>query len=184
MNVTAPSATAMVKKLAVLGLVEHARYQGASLTPAGRRIALEVLRHHRLIEQYLAQTLGLSLDAVHGEADRLEHALSEELEARIDESLGFPSHDPHGDPIPSPELELKPLELTPLAAVPAGEARTIRRVPDADPELLRYLCSLALVPGARVEVKAVAPFDGPVTIAVDGEQIAVAHDVARQIGVA
>ena len=101
MGVSAPSATAMAKRLAELGLVERAPYRGVVLTPAGRRAALEVLRHHRLLERYLAETLGLPLEEVHAEADRLEHALSEELEGRIDEALGYPTHDPHGDPIPS-----------------------------------------------------------------------------------
>jgi len=104
MGVAPSSATSMVKKLAVLGLVEHAPYRGVTLTKSGSRIAVEVIRHHRLLEQYLAETLGLGIDAVHAEADRLEHALSEELEARIDEKLGFPTHDPHGDPIPDARL--------------------------------------------------------------------------------
>jgi DtxR family Mn-dependent transcriptional regulator len=104
-GVSAASASAMVKKLAALGLVEHAPYQGVVLTAAGERVAVEVIRHHRLIELYLAETLGLHVDAVHAEADRLEHVLSEELEARIDRALGFPTHDPHGDPIPNADLE-------------------------------------------------------------------------------
>jgi DtxR family Mn-dependent transcriptional regulator len=95
----------MVKKLAALGLAEHARYRGVSLTPAGERVALEVIRHHRLLELYLAETLGVAVDAVHEEADKLEHAISEELEARIDRALGYPTHDPHGDPIPNASLE-------------------------------------------------------------------------------
>ena len=104
-GVSAASASAMVKKLAALGLAEHAPYRGCTLTPAGERVALEVIRHHRLLELYLAETLGVHVDDVHDEADRLEHALSEELEARIDRALGFPTHDPHGDP--SPDANLK-----------------------------------------------------------------------------
>jgi DtxR family transcriptional regulator, Mn-dependent transcriptional regulator len=103
-GVSAASASAMVKKLSALGLAEHAPYRGVSLTPAGERVALEVIRHHRLLELYLAKTLGVHVDDVHDEADRLEHAISEELEARIDRALGFPTHDPHGDPIPDAEL--------------------------------------------------------------------------------
>src|SRR5437763_377598 len=99
MSVAPPSATAMLKKLAALGLLDHEPYHGARLTPTGEKAAIEVIRHHRLLEVYLAETLGVPIEAVHSEADRLEHALSEELEARIDESLGFPTHDPHGDPI-------------------------------------------------------------------------------------
>jgi DtxR family transcriptional regulator, Mn-dependent transcriptional regulator len=103
-GVAPPSATSMVKKLAALKLVSHERYRGVTLTPAGEKAAIEVIRHHRLLEQYLSETLGVPVDEVHAEADRLEHALSEELEARIDESLGFPTHDPHGDPIPGADL--------------------------------------------------------------------------------
>ena len=105
LGVAAPSATSMLKKLSALGLVEHAPYRGATLTDDGTKIALEVIRHHRLLEQYLAETLGLPIDALHAEADRLEHVLSEELEARIDQALGYPTHDPHGDPIPNKDLE-------------------------------------------------------------------------------
>ena len=104
-QVSAASASAMVKKLAVLGLAEHEPYRGVTLTHAGERVALEVIRHHRLLELYLAETLGIGVDDVHDEANRLEHALSEELEARIDSALGFPTHDPHGDPIPDANLE-------------------------------------------------------------------------------
>ena len=104
-GVSPASASAMVKKLAVLDLLEHEPYRGARLTPAGERVALEVIRHHRLLELYLARTLGLHVDAVHDEADRLEHVISEELEERIDRALGFPTHDPHGDPIPDANLE-------------------------------------------------------------------------------
>ncbi len=105
LHVSPASASAMVKKLAALGLAEHAPYKGVTLTPAGERVAVEVIRHHRLLELYLAETLGLNVDAVHDEADRLEHVLSEELEERIDRALGYPTHDPHGDPIPNRNLE-------------------------------------------------------------------------------
>jgi DtxR family transcriptional regulator, Mn-dependent transcriptional regulator len=104
-RVSAASASAMVKKLAALGLVEHAPYRGVSLTDDGERVALEVIRHHRLLELYLAETLGIGIENVHDEADRLEHVLSEELEARIDKALGYPTHDPHGDPIPDADLK-------------------------------------------------------------------------------
>ena len=104
-GVSPASASAMVKKLAALGLIEHEPYRGARLTPAGEQVAIEVIRHHRLIELFLAETLGLHVDAVHDEADRLEHVISEELEARIDRALGYPTHDPHGDPIPDANLE-------------------------------------------------------------------------------
>jgi DtxR family Mn-dependent transcriptional regulator len=183
LGVSPASATAMVKKLAALDLVEHEPYQGVHLTPAGERIALEVIRHHRLLEQYLAETLGLSIDAVHAEADRLEHVLSEELEARIDESLGFPTHDPHGDPIPNVDLEVDETALKPLATLAPGDRATIRRVPDGDAELLRYLSSLALVPGEQIEVEEAAPFDGPLTVVVGRGRHAISRELASRIGV-
>src|SRR5688572_20796192 len=124
MGVRPPSVTAMLKRLSALGLAEHAPYRGVELTPAGERVALEVIRHHRLLEQYLTQALGLSLDEVHSEADRLEHALSETLEARIDQSLGFPTHDPHGDPIPDADLRIDRVELRTLASLEPGDEAT------------------------------------------------------------
>src|ERR671919_712009 len=142
MSVSAPSATAMTKRLAELGLVERAPYRGVVLTEEGRLGALEVLRHHRLLELYLVNRLGLSLDEVHVEADRLEHALSEELEAKIDAELGFPTH-----------------------------------VPDGDPELLRYLAQLGLVPGAHVELVAFAPFGGPVTLRTNQGECAISREL-------
>ena len=185
MGVAPSSATSMVKKLAALGLVEHAPYRGVTLTDAGARIALEVIRHHRLLEQYLAETLGLGIDAVHAEADRLEHALSEELEARIDESLGYPTHDPHGDPIPDAGLRLdERRRLRPLGALSPGEEATVKRIPDGDAPLLRYLAELALVPGRRVRLERVEPFDGPVTIAIDGGEHTISRELAARIGVA
>src|SRR5918997_2666473 len=129
LRVSAPSATAMLKKLASLGLVEHERYRGAALTRKGEKVALEVIRHHRLLEQYLSQTLGLPLDELHDEADRLEHALSEELEAHIDRQLGYPTSDPHGDPIPGPDLKIAATKATPLSSLEPGAKATVSRVP-------------------------------------------------------
>ena len=184
MGVAPPSATSMLKKLARLGLLEHVPYRGASLTSGGRDIALEVIRHHRLIEQFLVEKLGLGIDEVHSEADRLEHALSEELEATIDASLGHPTSDPHGDPIPDPNLQLASPRVTSLADLHEGDQRLVRRVPDGDGELLRYLSSLALVPGSRVEVRRAAPFGGPLTVAVEGNEHAISRELAASIGVA
>ena len=184
MGVSPPSATAMIKKLAELGLVEHTPYKGASLTELGERTALEVVRHHRLLEQYLAETLGLSLDAVHAEADRLEHALSEELEAHIDRTLGYPTHDPHGDPIPDANLRIAEGDVRPLALLEAGDEATIRRVPDGDRDLLRYLSTLRLTPGRRVRVTGIEPFGGPVTVAVGKSRHPISRELAGLIGVA
>jgi DtxR family Mn-dependent transcriptional regulator len=183
LDVSAPSVTAMLKKLSSLGLVEHRRYHGATLTSKGERVALEVIRHHRLLEQYLVKTLGLPLDAVHAEADRLEHALSEELEAEIDRSLGFPTHDPHGDPIPGPDLKLDRVQLTPLSTLEAGSKATVERIPDGDVELLRYLSKLKLTPGSRLEVRESAPFDGPLTVRVGGNDHAISRELAARIAV-
>jgi DtxR family Mn-dependent transcriptional regulator len=184
MGVAPSSATSMIKKLAALGLARHAPYHGIELSAAGRKIALEVIRHHRLLEQYLAETLGLSIDAVHAEADRLEHVLSEELEARIDEKLGFPTHDPHGDPIPDAGLKVDRSQLRSLDALEPGEEATVRRVPDGDAALLRYLSKLALVPGGRVKMRRSEPFGGPLTILVSGKEHAISRELAGQIGVA
>jgi DtxR family Mn-dependent transcriptional regulator len=183
LGVSAPSVTSMVKKLASLKLVDYERYRGARLTRKGERVALEVIRHHRLIEQYLSQTLGLPIDALHAEADRLEHALSEELEAHIDRSLGFPTRDPHGDPIPGPDLKIDQVDVTPLSTLDAGDKATVERIPDGDGELLRYLSKLKLTPGSRLEVRESAPFDGPLTVRVGGADHAISRQLAAQIGV-
>jgi DtxR family transcriptional regulator, Mn-dependent transcriptional regulator len=183
LGVSPPSVTSMLKKLGRLRLVEHERYRGARLTPKGERVALEVIRHHRLIEQYLSQTLGLPIDALHIEADRLEHALSEELEAHIDRSLGFPTRDPHGDPIPGPDLKIDQVDVTPLSTLEAGAKATVERIPDGDGELLRYLSKLKLTPGSRLEVRVSAPFDGPLTVRVGGSDHAISRQLAAQIGV-
>src|SRR5215470_10053076 len=158
MGVSAPSTTAMTKRLAELGLVERLPYRGVALTDAGRLGALEVLRHHRLLERYLVDRLGLSLDEVHAEAELLEHALSEELEAKIDAELGFPTHDPHGDPIPDRELRLVQRDDRTLLDLEPGARTSISRVPDGDAHLLRYLDELGLVPGSDLELVAYAPF--------------------------
>ena len=184
LGVSPPSVTSMLKKLAAVGLVEHTRYRGAALTVRGERVALEVIRHHRLLEQYLVETLGVGIDVVHDEADRLEHALSEELEAHIDRTLGFPTRDPHGDPIPGPDLKIDRTHLTPLSTLEAGTKATVERVPDGDGELLRYLSKLKLTPGSRVEVRESAPFEGPVTVRVAGADHAISRQLAALIGVA
>jgi DtxR family transcriptional regulator, Mn-dependent transcriptional regulator len=183
LGVSPASATAMLKKLATLGLVVHERYHGATLTPAGERMALEVVRHHRLLELYLMEALGLSWDQVHEEAERLEHHLSDQLESHIDRALGFPTRDPHGDPIPSPELLLQSDELVCLSDLEAGSMTVVRRVPDGDPELLRYLATLGLVPAEEVTVVDRAPFDGPVTVEVRGTRHAIGRSLAAQIEV-
>ena len=184
MGVSAPSATAMTKRLDELGLVERVPHRGVALTDAGRRGALEVLRHHRLLERYLVDRLGLPLHEVHAEAELLEHALSEELEAKIDAELGFPTHDPHGDPIPDAELRIDRVELRTLASLEPGDEATIKRVPDTDEGLLRYLTTLALVPGKKVKLRRAEPFGGPLTVRVGKAEHAISRELAADIGVA
>jgi DtxR family transcriptional regulator, Mn-dependent transcriptional regulator len=184
MGVSAPSATAMTKRLAELELVERAPYRGVALTDEGRLRALEVLRHHRLLELYLVNRLGLTLDEVHAEAELLEHALSEELEAKIDAELGFPTHDPHGDPIPDRELRVATGGDSTLLDVPPGGGATVSRVPDGDADLLRYLAELGLLPGSAVEVVSQAPFGGPVTLRTSSGEHAVSRELADRIAAA
>jgi len=183
MGVSAASATSMVKKLAGLGFVEHSKYHGVTLTPEGEKVALEVLRHHRLLEVYLTQTLGLSWDKVHTEAERLEHVLSEELEAEIDRVLGYPATDPHGDPIPTADLVIAAEPAQRMAELEPGQAAVVRQVPDGDPSLLRYLAGLGLVPSTRFTMVDKAPFGGPLTLDVGGTQQAVGVELAERIGV-
>jgi DtxR family Mn-dependent transcriptional regulator len=184
LGISQPSVTRMTKKLAADGLVVRIPYHGVTLTDTGRRVALEVLRHHRLLELFLSDRLGLPLDEVHAEADRLEHVLSEELEARIDAALGHPTHDPHGHPIPDVELRLVTSEPRLLTDVTPGESATVVRVPDRDAGLLRYLGELELVPGAEVEVVSCAPFDGPITLRSRTGEHAIARELAVSIAVA
>jgi DtxR family Mn-dependent transcriptional regulator len=154
----------MLKKLAERGLVIHEPYHGVRLTPAGERLALEMLRHHRLLELYLAEHLDVPWDRVHEEAEALEHVLSEDLEARIAAKLGNPTHDPHGDPIPDRDLVIHEEETRPLSALRAGAGGTFVRVSDSDPEMLRYLAERGIAIGDGCVVVAVEPFDGPITV--------------------
>ena len=161
MGVTPASVTNMIQKLAATDppLLEYRKHHGVTLTPEGEKIALEIIRHHRLLEVFLHQTLGYSWDEVHEEADRLEHVISEDFENRIDESLGHPRLDPHGDPIPSRDLHLPDGNMIPLTQIQPGQRATIQRVRDTNPEMLRYLSELGLTPGARITVLEVSPFD-------------------------
>jgi DtxR family transcriptional regulator, Mn-dependent transcriptional regulator len=152
LGVSAPAVSAMVKKLALLGYVSHVRYRGVRLTAQGKRVALEVLRHHRLLETFLVEELGLPWDRVHAEAEVLEHVLSEGLEARIAAKLGEPTHDPHGDPIPALDGTLVEGPTVALESLAAGEHGTFVRISDSDPALLRRLAGLEIRPGETVEV--------------------------------
>jgi DtxR family Mn-dependent transcriptional regulator len=169
LRVTPASASAMVKKLDGLGLVTHVPYRGVELTTAGRRVALEVLRHHRLLELYLAQSLGVPWDRVHDEAEVLEHHISEELEELIAEKLGHPTHDPHGDPIPTRDLELVEDPTATLESLEPGARGRFTRVSDHDPEMLRYLAERGIAPGDSFEVVDKQPFGGPVFVRFGSE---------------
>ena len=164
MGVTPGSASAMVKRLGELGLAEHQPYHGVSLTDQGRRVALEVIRHHRLLELYLVESLGVPWDRVHAEAEVLEHVLSEELEELIAAKLGDPTHDPHGDPIPTRELEIEEGATASLQTLESGDRATFTRVSDSDPEMLRFLAERGIAPGDQLEVVDKHPFDGPLFV--------------------
>ncbi|USZ68881.1 metal-dependent transcriptional regulator [Halorussus salilacus] len=172
LDVTPPTVTSMVEKLEDRGLVEREKYKGVELTPEGETVALEVLRHHRLLEAYLTEHLDYSWNEVHDEADRLEHHISEEFERRVAEALGDPEVDPHGDPIPSADLT-PPEEddTTPLTEYDSGDAVVVARVSDRDEEELGYLADAGITPGTELEVVDVAPF-GMVTVAFDREAAA------------
>jgi DtxR family transcriptional regulator, Mn-dependent transcriptional regulator len=185
--ITPGSVSAMLKRLDGEGLIARAPYHGVRLTPAGRRVALEVIRHHRLLELFLAETLEMPWDRVHAEAEVLEHVLSEELEQLIAAKLGDPTRDPHGDPIPSAELELPEHESTrSLDSLGAGEGGVFVRVSDADPEMLRYLSNHGIAPGDRVLVTERQPFGGPLLVSFsDGKrEQAIGGQLARAMRVA
>jgi DtxR family Mn-dependent transcriptional regulator len=169
----------MVRKLTEVGIVEHEPYHGVRLTEEGRRVALEVLRHHRLLELFLNEELGMSWDRVHAEAEVLEHVLSEELEQLIAARLGDPSVDPHGDPIPTPELEIDEQRTSSLGELPVGAAGRFVRVSDSDPEMLRYLADHGITLDARLEVVDRQPFGGPVFVRFGEREYPIGGELAR-----
>ena len=182
---TPASASAMVRKLAERGLVDHEPYSGVALTEAGRRLALEVLRHHRLLELYLHEHLGVPWDRVHEEAEALEHLISEDLEARIAAKLGHPTHDPHGDPIPSADLVIDERDDgRPLVELEVGDGGIFVRVSDADPAKLRHLAALGVAIGDAVEVRGRAPFGGAQTVIFAGVEHAVGAELAAVMVIA
>ncbi len=180
LEVSAASASAMVKRLEALGLAEREPYHGVKLTRAGERIALEVLRHHRLLELYLAQALGMSWDRVHAEAEVLEHAISPELSELIAAKLGNPTRDPHGDPIPGPDGAIEEAPTRSLAELEPGEHGRFTRVSDSNSEMLRYLSERGIEPGAEVELVGREPFGGPFTILTGGRE----HPLGQQLATA
>ena len=183
LEVSAASASAMIKRLSEQGFVEHVPYGGVELTERGREIALEVLRHHRLLELYLAVYLDVPWDRVHEEAEALEHVISEDLEARIAAKLDNPTHDPHGDPIPSAELAVDDEETQSLDGAAVGATGRFARVSDSDPAMLRYLEERGIAIGDRFEVVDRQPFDGPLTVRFHGEDHVLGGALARAMRV-
>jgi DtxR family transcriptional regulator, Mn-dependent transcriptional regulator len=181
LDVSPASVTAMLKRMGKAGLVEHEPYRGVQLTEAGERVALEVIRHHRLLESYLADALGMPWDRVHAEAEVLEHYISEELEERIATALGDPAVDPHGDPIPSRDLEIASDPGRVLGDLEPGEGGTFSRVSDSNPEMLRYLADRGIRPGATLEVTERQPFGGPLFVEVAGERYAIGGELAERM---
>src|SRR6267378_3059375 len=184
LGISSPSVSEMVNRLEAQGLVEHDRYRGQQLTREGRKVALELVRHHRLLEMFLVQVLGYTWDEVHEEAERLEHVISERMEQRIFELLGRPELDPHGHAIPTLAGKLPPVSHRALSECRAGEKVTVQRVSDDDPVKLRELERRGLMPGTRMGVVAGSEFDGPIEVRVKGPRESVPLGLARAIFVA
>jgi DtxR family transcriptional regulator, Mn-dependent transcriptional regulator len=183
LGITPGSVSAMLRKLDELGLIVHLPYRGVRLTERGRRVALEVIRHHRLLELFLAETLQMPWDQVHAEAEVLEHVISEELEALIAAKLGDPTLDPHGDPIPSADLQLRERETSSLDDLQAGDGGVFVRVSDSDPEMLRYLAECGISPGDRLRVRDRQPFGGPLFVSFGEREHTIGGRLARAMRV-
>ena len=184
LDIQPASVTGMIKRLDDEGFVEHVPYRGVRLTEAGSREALRIIRRHRVLETYLTNRLGYSWDDVHYEAERLEHAASDELIDRMAAALEDPSHDPHGAPIPTRAGEIAPTDFVPLADAPEGVALEIKAVQDEDSELLRSMESLGLRPGALITIVSRTPLYGPLSVTVEGDEVTgeiIAHELAERI---
>lgn len=184
LDVSSASATNMVKRLSEMGLVNYQSYKGASLSESGRKIALEIIRHHRLLELYLLEVMGYSWDEVHDEAEKLEHHISEQFEDKIAELLDNPTHDPHGDPIPTKEGIMPKMDTKSLVNAEEGVHYLVSRVKNQDPELLRYLEKIGLLPGAKLLIKDIGPFRGPITLTIENSEQVLGHEVAEHIYIA
>ena len=181
LDVKPASVSGMIKKLKTMKLVSHQRYQGVTLTDAGKAIALEIIRHHRLLELYLFKALGVPWDGVHEEAEKLEHVISEDVEARMDAFLGYPTEDPHGSPIPDKNGVVLKTPSVPMTDLNNGQSCVVAEVSDSDSALLRHLGSFNLYPGTAFRVIEVAPFEGPFTIDIAGQQAVIGREVAKHI---
>ena len=181
LGVSPASVTNMVKKLSERNLIAHRRYQGVELTVAGRKIALEVIRHHRLVELYLQEALGVPWDRVHQEAEKWEHVLSEDLEDRMDEFLGYPVTDPHGSPIPRRDGTMPVRDCSSLVEIEPDTQVRVVEVSDHDPELLRYLGGMGLYPETEMTVVAREPFKGPIVVELTGKEYSIGRNAAEYI---
>jgi len=184
LKVSAPSVTQMVKKLEKDGLITYTPYHGIVLTEKGKKIALEVIRHHRLLELFLSEIIGFPLEKVDAEAEKLEHAISEEFEDTISDRLDNPKIDPHGDPIPTKDGKLPVYQYLPLTEVSLGEVVVIKRISDHDPEMVRYMKDLGLLPHVRLRVLSKEPFEGPLKVHLNDREIVVGDRIAKSIFVA
>lgn len=178
LGITPGSVSAMLRRLDELGLIAHVPYRGVRLTDSGRTVALEVIRHHRLLESYLTQALGMPWDRVHDEAEVLEHVLSEDLEALIAAKLGHPTVDPHGDPIPTADLQMREGETERMESLQPGDEGVFVRISDSDPEMLRYLAERGIAPGDRFCVRDRQPFGGPLFVDFAGREHAIGGALA------
>ena len=179
LGISSPSVSEMVTRLSAQGLVEHDRYRGQQLTREGRKVALELVRHHRLLEMFLVQVLGYSLDEVHDEAERLEHVISERMEERIFELLGRPQLDPHGHAIPTLGGKVRPLSDRPLSECRAGEKVVVQGVSDENPGRLRELERRGLLPGARIEIVVASTYESPIEVRIKGKRTSIPLGLAR-----
>jgi len=181
LGISSPAVSEMVARLSTQGLIEHDRHRGQQLTREGRKLALELVRHHRLLEMFLVQVLGYGLDEVHEEAERLEHVISERMEARIFELLGRPELDPHGHAIPSLTGKVRPLSERPLSGCHHGERVIVQGVSDEDARRLRELERRGLLPGTRIEITKVSEYEGPIECLIKGRRVSVPLGLARAV---
>lgn len=181
LNVTGASVTGMIKRLNQLGLVDYSSYKGVKLTAVGEKIALEILRHHRLLELYLKELMGYSLDKIHDEACNLEHHISQEFADKLDTMLGQPKFDPHGHPIPTKDGKISHINEIPLTQSEIGQIVTISRLNDKNKELLAYLENIELLPNTEIKVVEKGPFNGPVTIDYNGQEKIIGNEIAQNI---
>lgn len=184
LSITAPSVTDMAQRLVAAGLVDYQKYRGVVLTDAGREIALKIIRRHRLIELYLVRELGYELREVHAEAERLEHAVSDQFVEALARKLNDPEIDPHGDPIPTAEGVIAERQLMPLSELEAGVEATISQLKTSDPQMLQHMLDRGFTLNARVQISGRDPFNGPLNVRVDGKRRVIGHQVAENVLVA